>query len=383
MRGKKEKGFQRGEISPFIVMEILERAKELERQGRDIVHMEIGEPDLPPSPRVLEKIEEVKHQANRYTHSLGIFELREAIAYYYWETYKVDISPDRVIVTTGTSGGFSLIFSALFEVGKKIVFTDPGYPCYKNFAHIYCLEPVSVPIGRETNYQLTPEMLENIDLSGFLITSPSNPVGNIYDKETLKGLAQWAAEKGKIFISDEIYHGLNYSKAVHTALEFSDEAIVVNGFSKYFCMPGFRLGWVIVPKKFVRKLQLVAQNLFISPPTLSQLVAIEALKDKTYLQKVRETFRQRRDYLYSELRNLFEIEVPPEGAFYIWANIGRYSNDSFKFAFRMLEEAGVAITPGVDFGKNNTNLYVRFAYTSSLERLKEGVERIKSFLSKF
>ena len=372
-------------ISPFIVMEILERAKQLEREGRDIVHMEIGEPDLPPSPRVLEAIEKHKEEANRYTHSLGIWELREEIARYYWETYKVDISPERVIITTGTSGGFSLIFSALFEVGEGVVFTDPGYPCYKNFAHIYCLNPISVPLGKETNYELTPERLEELKtpFKGFLITSPSNPVGNVYSKETIKGLALFADRAGKIFISDEIYHGLNYDREVHTALEFSDNVVVVNGFSKYFCMPGFRLGWVIVPKEYVRKLQLVAQNLFISPPTLSQLVAIEALNDREYLQKVRETFRNRRDYLYSQLREIFEIEVPPQGAFYIWANIGRYSQDSFKFAYRLLEEAGVAVTPGVDFGKNHTNRYIRFAYTAKLERLKEGVNRIREFLKKF
>jgi len=369
-------------ITPFIVMEILERAKALEREGRDIVHMEIGEPDLPPSPRVLEAIEKHKAEAHRYTHSLGVQELREAIARYYWETYKVDISPERVVITTGTSGGFSLIFSALFEVGEGILFTDPGYPCYKNFAHIYCLNPISFPIGKDTDYELTPEGLEEVKepFKGFLVTSPSNPVGNVYSKETIKGLAEFAYLKGKLFISDEIYHGLNYDKEVHTALEFSDHAIVVNGFSKYFCMPGFRLGWVIVPKAYVRKLQLVAQNLFISPPTLSQLVAIEALNDRGYLKKVRETFRQRRDYLYSELKDIFDIEVEPQGAFYIWVNIGRYSDDSFKFAYRLLEEAGVAVTPGVDFGKNNTERYIRFAYTANLTRLKEGVKRIREFL---
>ncbi len=369
-------------ITPFIVMEILERAKQLEREGRDIVHMEIGEPDLPPSPRVSEAIERHKADAYRYTHSLGIWELREEIARHYWDTYRVDISPERVIVTTGTSGGFSLIFSALFEVGDGIVFTDPGYPCYKNFAHIYCLNPISVPIGRDTDYELTPERLEGLKtpFKGFLVTSPSNPVGNVYSVETLKGLAEFADRRGKLFISDEIYHGLNYDREVHTALEFSDSAVVVNGFSKYFCMPGFRLGWVIVPQRFVRKLQLVAQNLFISPPTLSQLVGIEALRDREYLKKVRETFRRRRDYLYSELKEIFDIEVEPQGAFYIWANIGRYSDDSFKFAYRLLEEVGIAVTPGVDFGRNNTNRYVRFAYTSRLERLKEGVKRIKEFL---
>jgi len=372
-------------VTPFIVMEILERAKELESQGMDIVHMEIGEPDLPPSKRVLEKIDQIKDRAYRYTHSLGIWELREEIAHYYWRKYKVYVNPERVVVTTGTSGAFSLIFSALFEPGEGVAFTDPGYPCYKNFATVYCLESFSIPIDGSTNYELTTDHLEEYGgyvkrFKGFLVTSPSNPVGNVYSRETLKGLAEYAQREGLLFISDEIYHGLNYEKPVHTALEFSDRAIVVNGFSKYFCMPGFRLGWVIVPKEFVRKLQVVAQNLFISPPTLSQLVAIEALRDEEHLKLVRKTFKERRDYLYNELKKIFKIEVPPEGAFYIWANIEKYSTDSLNFAKELLEKAGVAITPGVDFGKHNTTKYVRLAYTASLDRLKEGVERIKRFL---
>jgi len=373
-------------ITPFIVMEILEKAKELERSGRDIVHMEIGEPDLPPSPKVLEAVEKYKDKAYGYTHSLGIPELREAIAAYYWDTYRVNVSPDRVIITTGTSGAFSLIFSALFEPGEGIVLTDPGYPCYKNFGAVYCLEVETVDIDASTNYQLTAEMLDEFGgffvkhYKGFIVTSPSNPIGNVYDEFTLRGLAEYASRQGLFFISDEIYHGLNYEKEVHTALEFSDEAIVVNGFSKYFCMPGFRLGWVIVPERFVRPMQLVAQNLFISPPTLSQYAALAALEDREYLKKVKETFRRRRDFLYSELKNLFDIEVEPQGAFYIWARIDRYSTDSFKFAHQLLEKAGVAVTPGVDFGKNNTERYIRFAYTNRIERLKEGVQRIRRFL---
>jgi len=375
-------------LTPFIVMEILERAKELERKGRDIVHMEIGEPDLPPSPKVVEEIERVKDKAYGYTHSLGIWELREAVARYYWRRYKVYVNPERVIITTGTSGAFSLIFSALFEPGEGVAFTDPGYPCYKNFATVYCLEHFSVPIDSSTNYELTAQHLEEYGgylkrFKGFLVTSPSNPVGNIYRRETLKELVEYAEREGLIFISDEIYHGLNYSKPVHTALEFSDNVVVVSGFSKFFCMPGFRLGWVIVPKRWVRKLQIVAQNLFISPPTLSQYAGLKALEDEVYLRKVKETFKKRRDYLYGELKKLFKIEVPPEGAFYIWANIEDYSTDSYSFARELLEKAGVAVTPGVDFGKNNTERYIRFSYTASLERLKEGVNRIREFLIKF
>ena len=372
------------EITPFMVMEVLERAKELEREGRDIVHIEIGEPDLPPPPRVLETLRNLDGKPLGYTDSFGLWELREAIARHYWETYRVEISPERVIVTTGTSGGFSLIFSALFEVGEGIVFTDPGYPCYKNFARVYCLKPVAAPIGKESDYELTPDILDGLKESfkGFLVTSPSNPVGNVYKRETLKALVEYAHQKGKIFISDEIYHGLNYSAPVHTALEFGDEVIVVNGFSKYFCMPGFRLGWVIVPQRFTRPLKLVAQNLFISPPAVSQLAALGALEDKDYLKKVRQTIKARRDYLYNELQKLFDIPVEPQGAFYIWADVGRYGTSGYRFSIKLLEEAGVATAPGVDFGKNNTQTFVRFSYTSRLERLKEGVERLKEFLNR-
>ena len=367
-----------------MVMEVLERAKELEREGRDIVHMEIGEPDLPPPPRVFEILKNLDGKPLGYTDSFGLWELREAIARHYWETYRVEISPERVIVTTGTSGGFSLIFSALFEVGEGVVFTDPGYPCYKNFARVYCLKPVAAPIGKESDYELTPDILDSLKESfkGFLVTSPSNPVGNVYKRETLKALVEYAHQKGKIFISDEIYHGLNYSAPVHTALEFGDEVIVVNGFSKYFCMPGFRLGWVIVPQRFTRPLKLVAQNLFISPPAVSQLAALGALEDKDYLKKVRQTFKARRDYLYNELQKLFDIPVEPQGAFYIWADVGRYDASGYRFSIKLLEEAGVATAPGVDFGKNNTQTFVRFSYTSRLERLKEGVERLKGFLNR-
>jgi aspartate/methionine/tyrosine aminotransferase len=346
--------------------------------------MEIGEPDLPPSPKVFEILKNLEGKPLGYTDSFGLWKLREAIARHYWETYRVEISPERVIVTTGTSGGFSLIFSALFEVGDGIAFTDPGYPCYKNFARVYCLKPVAAPIGKESDYELTPDILDSLKepFKGFLVTSPSNPVGNVYKKETLKALVEYAHQKGKIFISDEIYHGLNYSAPVHTALEFGEDVIVVNGFSKYFCMPGFRLGWVIVPQRFTRALKLVAQNLFISPPTVSQLAALGALEDKDYLKKVKETFKTRRDYLYGELKELFDIPVEPQGAFYIWADVGRYSPNGYQFSLKLLEEAGVATAPGVDFGKNRTQTFVRFSYTSRWERLKEGVERLKEFLNR-
>ncbi|WP_461828809.1 pyridoxal phosphate-dependent aminotransferase [Aquifex sp.] len=366
-------------LSPFIVMDILAEAKKL----KDVIHMEIGEPDLEPSPRVLEALERaVKEKKFFYTPALGLPELRERIAEFYLRKYGVEVSPERVIVTTGTSGAFLVAYAITLNAGDRIVLPDPSYPCYKNFAHLLDIEPLFLNVDKHTNYELRAEALKGI--KGFRaihVSSPQNPTGSLYSADTLRELAQFCEERGVYFISDEIYHGLVYEGKEHTALEFSDKAIVINGFSKYFCMPGFRIGWMIVPEELVRKAEIVIQNVFISAPTLSQYAALEAF-DYEYLEKVKNTFKERRDYLYSELKELFDIDAKPQGAFYLWANIRRYSDDSYEFARRLLREAKVATTPGVDFGKNKTNEYIRFAYTRNLEELKEGVRRIKEFLSK-
>lgn len=365
-------------LSPFIVMDILAEAQKL----KDVIHMEIGEPDLEPSPRVLEALEKaVKERKFFYTPALGILELREKIAEFYLKKYGVEISPERVIITTGTSGAFLVAYAITLNAGDRIVLPDPSYPCYKNFAHLLDVEPVFVNVDKSTNYELRAEALkERKDFKVVHVSSPQNPTGSLYSAKTLRELAQFCEENGVYFISDEIYHGLVYEGKEHTALEFSDKAIVINGFSKYFCMPGFRIGWMILPQELVRKAEIVIQNVFISAPTLSQYAALEAF-DYEYLEKVRQTFKERRDYLYSELKELFDIDAKPQGAFYIWANVSKYSEDSYEFAKRLLKEAKVATTPGVDFGKNETNRYVRFAYTRNLDELKEGVRRIKEFLS--
>jgi len=370
-----------GKLSPFIVMDILAKAKGKE----NVVHMEIGEPDLEPSPRVLEALEKaVKEKKFFYTPALGLWELREKIAEYYAERYGVELSPERVVITTGTSGAFLVAYSLVLNAGDKILLQDPSYPCYRNFARLLDAEPILVKVGRDTNYELRPETLEGlkVKVKAVQISSPQNPTGTLYFPETLKGLAEYCENKGIYFISDEIYHGLVYEGEEKTALEFSDRAIVINGFSKYFCMPGFRIGWLILPRELVRKAEIVIQNVFISAPTLSQYAALGAF-DYEYLDKVKETFRKRRDYLYQELSKLFTIDAKPQGAFYIWTRIDRYSEDSYDFALKLLEKAGVAVTPGVDFGENETNKYVRFAYTRSLRELKEGIGRIKRFLSEF
>jgi len=363
-------------LSPFIVMDILSEAQKY----KDVIHMEIGEPDLEPSPKVMESLERaVKDKKFFYTPALGLWELREKISEFYKKKYNVEVSPERVVITTGTSGAFLVAYAITLNAGDKIILPDPSYPCYKNFAHLLDVEPIFVKVDKDTNYEVRREMLRDVEAKALHISSPQNPTGTLYSPQTLKELAEYCEERGIYFISDEIYHGLVYEGEEHTALEFSDRAIVINGFSKYFCMPGFRIGWMILPEELVRKAEVVIQNVFISAPTLSQYAALGAF-DYEYLEKVRKTFEERRNFLYSELKKLFRIDAKPQGAFYIWANVSEYTKDSYEFALQLLRKARVAVTPGVDFGKNRTKEYIRFAYTRKVEELKEGVERIKKFL---
>ncbi len=364
-------------LSPFIVMDILSKAQKLE----NVIHLEIGEPDLDPPPAVLEHLERaIKDRKYFYTPAVGLQELREKIAQFYYDKYRVEVSPERVIVTTGTSGAFLIAYATALDEGDKIVLGDPSYPCYKNFAHLLGVKPHFVPLSEETNYEIRIEHIKDKKAKAVHVSSPSNPTGTLYSEKTLRELADFCDREGIYLISDEIYHGLVYEGKEHTVLEFSDRAIVINGFSKFFCMPGFRIGWMIVPPELVRPAEIVMQNVFISAPTLSQYAALGAF-DYKYLKKVRETFAERRKVLYKGLKEIFPIDAKPQGAFYIWARIDRYAEDSYDFAKRLLEGARVAVTPGVDFGKNNTSSYVRFAYTRDKEILEEAVSRIKTLLN--
>ncbi len=358
-------------------MDILAKAREMP----DAVHMEVGEPDLPPSKKVEEAyIKAIKDKKFHYTPAKGLKELREKIAGYYLQKYGVSVKPGRIIITPGTSGAFMVVFALLIDMEKRLILPDPSYPCYKNFAYFLETEPLFVKIGKDTNYEISPDAVESLGKTGALVaSSPANPMGNLYRKETLKELIRLSEAKGFRFISDEIYHGLVYDKEEHTALEFSDNVIVINGFSKYFCMPGFRVGWMILPDELVRKAEIIIQNIFIAANTPAQYAALEAF-DTEYLKNIMHTFRQRRDFLYNALKNIFNIDVVPDGAFYIWADISRYSNDSMKFCQQLLERKAVALTPGIDFGRNQTEHYVRFAYTQDISMLKTGVERLKDFL---
>jgi len=364
-------------ISPFIVMDILAKARNMP----DAIHMEVGEPDLSPSGKVVEAYEKaVRDRKFHYTPAKGLPELRERIAEYYKTKYCVTVSPERILITPGTSGAFLVTFAMLTDRERRLVLADPSYPCYKNFAYFLDSEPLFIPVGKETSYEIPPDSFKKTENAGALvISSPANPVGNLYSEDTMRELIRLCEQKSAGFISDEIYHGLVYDREEKTALQFSDDVIVINGFSKYFCMPGFRVGWMILPERLVRDAEVIVQNVFISANTPAQYAACEAF-DEGHLKTVKDTFKKRRDVLYNELKDILVIDAMPDGAFYIWADISRYSNDSGGFCTRLLDEKGVAITPGIDFGSNRTGRYVRFAYTQDVEKLKEGIVRLREFI---
>ena len=363
-------------MSSFIVMDIVREAQKYE----DTIHFEIGQPDLNPSPKVKKSLlEAVENDKFAYTESLGLKELREKIVLMYKKNYAVDINPNQVLLTPGTSGAFLVAYTLTLKHKQKLGLSDPSYPCYKNFANMLDIEPCFMNIDKSTNYELNVEHLKKEDINALQISSPSNPTGNLYSKENLKQLVEYCSENEISFISDELYHGLCYEEDAHSALEFSPDVFVINGFSKYYCMPGMRLGWIIVPPKFTREAEIIAQNIFISAPTLSQYAALEAFDDE-YLESIKQTFKERRDYLYKELNDIFVVDSKPHGAFYLWADISEYSNNSFEFAKELLDNIHLATTPGIDFGKNNTNKYLRFAYTRDISHMSEGIKRLKHYL---
>ncbi len=364
-------------ISPFIVMDILAKA----RMMPDAVHMEVGEPDLSPSEKVTEAyVKAIRDKRSHYTPARGLIKLREKISAHYHEKYNVSVSPERIIITPGTSGAFMVVFALLTGPGKRLLLSDPSYPCYKNFAYFLNTEPAFVNIGKDTSYEILPEAVRELkDIGAIVVSSPANPVGNVYREETLRELTALSGKGCCRFISDEIYHGLVYDKQEHTALEFSDSAIVINSFSKYYCMPGYRLGWMVLPDDLVRRAEIIVQNIYIAANTPAQYAAVEAFDDN-YLREVRRTFKERRDFLYNALKGMFTMDAAPDGAFYIWADISRYSDNAMAFCSQLLDSTAVAITPGIDFGSNRTGQYVRFAYTRDISRLKTGIERISDFL---
>ena len=375
-------------IQPFHVMALLARARELEAEGRSIVHMEIGEPDfVTPRPVIDAGIRALQAGYTHYTPAVGLLPLRERITEFYRVQYGVDIDPQRVIVTPGASAALQLILAAVVNPGEQVLMADPGYPCNRNFVYLLNGLPLSIPVTAASNYQPTPQQVRDYWtglVAALLVASPSNPTGTLLGEHTLREYHAIAAAQGGCLIVDEIYHGLVYGERASTALAISDEIFVVNSFSKYFGMTGWRLGWLIAPQEYVADIDKLAQNLFLAAPTIAQHAAMKAFDEENIniLETRRHEFRQRRDYLLPALRDIgFDIPVIPDGAFYLYANCSRFTDDSFSFSAQLLEEAGVAITPGIDFGINQPETHVRFAYTTSLENLEEGVRRLQAYLS--
>jgi aspartate/methionine/tyrosine aminotransferase len=376
-------------IEPFHVMALLARARNLEAQGCDIVHMEIGEPDFDtPDPIVQAGIEALKAGKHHYTPATGLPELRVAISDYYKRHYNVQVDPGRIVITPGSSGALQLLMAALVNPGEQVLMADPGYPCNRNFVRLVEGESVLIPVTATDGYRLDAAQLQHHwseRSRAALVASPANPTGTLIPRDEMQALAEFTASHGGHLLVDEIYQGLTYGVEETTALSVSDQLFVINSFSKFFGMTGWRVGWLVAPEGYVESLDRLAQNIFLAAPTPSQYAALAAFSPDTLaiLEQRRQTFQQRRDFLLPALRQLgFEILSAPEGAFYLYADCSRFTDDSYSFCMQLLEEAGVAITPGKDFGINQPQTHVRFAYTTSIERLEEGVERLQRYIEK-
>ncbi len=371
-------------MPPFIVMEVLERAAALQAEGRSIIHMEVGEPDFD-TPEVISEagIRALRDGRTHYTHSQGHPELREAIAQWTFAKYGVQVSPERIVVTMGTSGAMLLVCAALLDPGDRVLMTDPCYACYPNFVRSCHAESVRLMVREEEGFQYDPEevreQLVNSPKALFL-NSPANPTGIVTSAKRLAELNDVTAERIQI-ISDEIYHGLTYAEDAHSILEFNPDAVVVSGFSKLFAMTGWRLGYAILPEYLVRPVQKLQQNLFISAPDFSQFAAIAALTQaEDDVERMRSEYDRRSKLVLAKLKEIgLEVLVEPTGAFYVFFNVSRFTDDVYAFCFRILEEAGVALTPGVDFGPHGEG-FLRLSYANSMENLSEGLDRLESFL---
>ncbi|MGX2039735.1 aminotransferase class I/II-fold pyridoxal phosphate-dependent enzyme [Methylocaldum sp. MU1018] len=377
------------DIQPFFVMEVLSRAKALERQGRDVIHMEIGEPDFPTPPLVIESAAEFMRRGEiRYTPAAGLPELREAVSKHYRDRYGVRVASERIFITPGASGGFLLAMSLLLNEGDKVLLEDPGYPCYSNFVRLFGGIPSLVPVDASTRFHLDSELLSACwdgRTKGAVIASPSNPTGAVLQADELKKLIDVLQQRSAFLIADEIYHGLEYGKPSPTALEFSDRIFVVNSFSKYFGMTGWRLGWLVVPRDYIDNVEKLAQNIFISAPAPSQYAALASFAEANLqeLERRRLVFQERRDFLCERLQEIgFSISTIPSGAFYVYADCSRFTSSSLEFALDLLEETGVALTPGKDFGKNAPESHLRFSYAVTRDRLATAITRISRFVQR-
>lgn len=374
-------------VSPFIVMDVISQAAVIERSGGSVVHLEVGQPGHP-APRAAREAAGKALAAGRvaYTEALGMMGLRERIARYYRDWHGVALDPARVVVTTGSSGGFLLAFLSMFDVGQRVAIAAPGYPAYRNILAAVGLEVVEIPTGADTRYALSPEAVAAAHarkpLAGVLAMSPANPTGVVMSPDSLRALAESCRQLGIWFISDEIYHGLTYGAPARTALEFDQDAVIINSFSKYFCMTGWRVGWMVVPDRLVRPIERLQQNLSISVPYLSQVAAESAFDGQEEMELVRQGYARNRDILMNELPKLgLGGFMPADGAFYIYTDVSALTNDSMDFCRRALTQAGVAITPGRDFDTVEGDRFVRLSFAGPEADMHEGLKRLRAWLT--
>lgn len=374
-------------IAPFYVMDLLARAKRLENAGRSVIHMEVGEPDFVTPDLVIEAGKAALDAGHTgYTPATGIPELRQAISEHYRQKYQVEVDPRRIIVTPGSSGALQLMMGVLVNPGEQVLMSDPGYPCNKNFVAFASGEAVPLPVGPETEYQLTAELIDAAwtdSTRAVMVATPSNPTGTLISREEMIRIYEVVKSRGGSLIVDEIYQGLIYGAKGYTALDISDDIFILNSFSKYFGMTGWRVGWLVAPEPFVESLDCLSQNIFISCSAPAQYAALQAFNPEciAILEERRKEFEKRRDFLLPALQEIgFEIPVAPHGAFYLYTNCSNLTDDSFSFAYDLLDTQGVAVTPGKDFGSNQPERHIRFAYTNKIENMQEGVSRIKRFL---
>jgi aspartate/methionine/tyrosine aminotransferase len=376
------------QIAPFHVMELMARAQALEAEGRSIIHLEVGEPDFATAGPILEAAQRFLSGGHvHYTAAIGLRELREAISGFYYTRYGLEVSPARIVVTAGASGALLLALGVLVNPGDEWLLPDPGYPCNRHFVRLLEGRPVPLAVEAASNYQPTAEQLAaswTDRTRGLLIASPANPTGTQLDHHTMATLAKVVATQGGTLLVDEIYHGLTYGVDAESALALGDDVFVINSFSKYFGMTGWRLGWLVAPQRYVREIEKLAQNLYIAPSTVAQHAALAAFHPETtaILEARRHEFSLRRDVLLPGLRKLgFKIAAEPRGAFYVYADCSGLADDSFDFCQKLLAKAGVAATPGLDFGSNAPQRHIRFAYTIERSQIEEGLARMAAFLN--
>lgn len=374
---------RRSQVDPFIVMDVMESAAKAEAQGRHIIHMEVGQPGTPAPKGAREALATaMEREALGYTTALGLPALRKKIAALYDKWYGVSLSPDRIVITAGSSAGFLLAFTALFDAGDRVGLGFPGYPSYRQILRALSLKDVGFETSAANRFQPVPEDFKELDLKGLIVASPSNPSGTILSREALGNLISTCHDSGTALISDEIYHGIQYGERAVSALELSDDVYVINSFSKYFSMTGWRIGWMVVPEDHVRTVERLAQNMFICAPHAAQIAALGALDCDEELNGNLEVYKANRTLMLEELPKVgFTRFAPPDGAFYIYADVSEFTDDSLAFSTEILEKAGVSVTPGLDFDPERGAHWLRFSYARSTEDIREGLTRLKRFMA--